>query len=242
MDRIAGHYFRPLFRVGGRTAGAYRCVPVVLASDGGTRVDMAVLSPRADMHVVAARNAALMEDAFIGLADAHRQGNQVRIIVPVNSTSLASREAAAIIVGACKKLDPALRRYVIIEVFHLPSHLGIGSLDEITIPFMPFFNAFMAVPTPDMDDFTVFGNGNYFAVGIDLADRDLPPEEAQKRLMPFWAAAKKSRLEVFVHGIAGEAVKHLAERYEAAGMDGVFFGDDETAMPPRAIAAAAPNG
>jgi len=204
----------------------FRCMPTIEGADGVTLSGKSVLKHDRNIMVTAKENAALLNCAFNDLSDAHERGDQIRLIVPVNSYALASTEASSLIIQEFKKLSPSIRQAVILDVFDFPNPLTLEILDGISILLMPFFDKLMAEPAADMDDFSVFANCNYFGVSMDLEAQNLQGDEAMNRMTKFWGAATKRRLKVIMQGISATDLSEKASRLEVFLQDGPYISGD----------------
>jgi len=229
--------FQPVLRPERGEIDTFSCVPVVLGPNGEVQETRNVLAHRGDIEDTAKRNAAVLREAFRHLTAARDRGEKLRLMVPVNSVSLASTRGATELVATFKELDAALRRAVLVEVFNFPSALTLDMLDEITIPLMTFFDRLAACPDEDMQDFTVFSNCNYFGVSVDLGNKEISEVEVQTRLRLFWAATQKVRLHMFIHGMKQPEFLDIAKKYEVYGVDGAFMGEALEAPRPVTVAA-----
>jgi hypothetical protein len=66
-------------------------------------------------------------------------GNRYRLIVPINSYSLASDESTTLIVKAIKELDSSLYGAVIAEFMDLPASLTLDMLGDMTVTILTVF-------------------------------------------------------------------------------------------------------
>lgn len=229
--------YRPVTLLNQKVTNTFRCLPVADRPGGGTVRGKAALRHLNDVRKTAELNASVLVRAFADLSRANDLGHRFRLIVPVNSYALASGDASTRIVHAVKGLAPELRRTVIVEIFQFPKSMTLDSLDEITIPLLPFFENFMAEPEPGMDDFILFANCNYFGVSLDVEGRGLEGADALDRLTGFWAETVKKRLKLIVQGIADREIAVNARKYDAFAMDGPALGSDSENLEPAEPAA-----
>ncbi len=223
--------FRPVLLLGQEKSNTFRIVPVHHKADGTTETGMATISHDKDPAITAKRNAAVLKDAFKDFAEALQSGHQYRLIAPVNSYSLASGEAATLMVQAFKVLDAGMRKNVIIELFDFTPNLNLPILEDAIVPVFPFFDHITARPNQDMDDFTVFANCNLMAVCMNLGIVDQSVDGAAEPMKKFWASATKRRLKIFFENIESAEALDTAKRYEALGVDGPLISEDiETLM------------
>lgn len=215
--------YRPVLLRGQEAANTYRCYPD--AGDGVTG-KRALLHQGEDTTATARINAAVLSKAFTDLTYAHAEGKRVRLIVPVNAMALAESEAGTVLVAAFKELSQALRKFVVIEVFDFPDAMHIDSLADITIPLLPFFDYYLALPIAGEKDFTVYATTNYFGISIDLENMNGSEEEIAKTLGVADSGAKTRKLKLYVQGIAGDDMRAIVERYDPFAKDGPVFGAD----------------
>ena len=218
--------YRPARILNREKIDMFRCMPVAKKADGTIISGKPALRHERDILVTAKENAAVLKQAFRDLSQALEQGQQLRLIVPVNSYALASTESSSLMVAAFKDLPAEYRPQVIIEVFDFPNPLTLDILDDITIRLMPFFDKLMAEPTPGMEDFTAFVNCNYFGVSFDMEAQALEGDEAIKSMTKFWGEATKRRLKTIVQGVSDAELSDKADRYEVFSQDGLFIADD----------------
>jgi len=221
--------YRPVFLPNQETPNTFRAVPFREDPDGSLRAGKVLLAHKKSIDDTAKRNEALLRAAFKDYIHACEGGFQGRLIAPVNSFALANAEGGARIVGAFKKLDPGLRKNVIIEVFQFPRELSVDLLDQITIPLIAFFDLYIAEPNPELDDFTLFSGLNYLGVSLNLSQPGVE-DDTEKRVTKFWAEATKRKLKVFISGVEDQSVIDQARRYEAFGIDGPALGEDRDAI------------
>lgn len=222
--------YRPVRILNRDKIDMFRCMPVIEKADGKIISGKPALRHGRDIMVTAKQNAIVVKQAFRDLAEAFEQGQQLRLIVPVNSYALASMDSSTLMIAAFKELATDLRQQVIIEVFDFPNPLTLDILDDITIRLMPFFDKLMAEPTPGTDNFEVFVNCNYFGVSFDLEARELNGDEAIKSMTKFWGEATKRRLKAMVQGVSEAGLSEKADRYEIFSQDGPFIAQDNTQL------------
>lgn len=222
--------YRPARILNRETIDMFRCMPVVKKADGTIISGKPALRHGRDIMVTARENAAVLKQAFGDLSQALEKGQQLRLIVPVNSYALASTESSTLMIAAFKDLPTEYRPQVIIDVFDFPNPLTLDILDDITIRLMPFFDKLMAEPTPGMDDFTLFVNCNYFGVSFDLEARELKGDEAIKSMTRFWGEATKRRLKTVLQGVSDAELSDKADRYEIFSQDGLFIAEDNNQL------------
>ncbi len=215
--------YRPVLIRGQETANTFRCYPD--AGDGVTG-KRALLHQGEDTMATARINAAVLSKAFTDLTYAHAEGNRVRLMVPVNAMALAESEASTVLVAAFKELNEPLRKFVVIEVFDFPDDVYIDTLADITVPLLPFFDYYLALPVADERDFTVYATTNYFGISLDLENMDGTKEEIAKTIGIAAAGAEMRKLKLYVQGIAGNDMRVIAERYDPFAKDGTIFGAD----------------
>jgi len=222
--------YRPVLLVNHEATDFYRCLPVRLKNGVETARGKKALRYNNEIIETAEKNARVLSLAFADLTRAHAAGKKVRLIVPINSYAIASGDAATLIVKAIRELDEALRAAVIVEVYEFPKSLTLDMLADMTIPFLPFFDKFLAEPRPEMTDFTMFANSNYFGVSLNLGGRVEKGEDAVAVMTKFWAEATNRRLKVVVQGITEQDVADKATQYEAFALDGSLLGADMESM------------
>lgn len=204
----------------------FRCIPVIKGDDGSITTGKPALRHVRDPMVTAKENAVFVNRAFKDMSLAVSQGHKIRMIVPINSYSLATTESSSLMVQAFKELAPDIRQEVILEIFDFPNPLTLDILDDITIRVMPFFDKLMAEPGSEMDDFLPFANCNYFGVSLDLEARGLVGEQAIDVMTKFWGEATVRRLKTSVQGVQEAEISEKADRYEVFLQDGPFIGQD----------------
>lgn len=221
-------HYRPVKLINREVIDTFRAIPVDEKPDGSMVSGKQLLAHDKDILSTATRNAALLSQSFAELSGAFAAGNRYRLIVPINSYSLASDQGATLIVRAMKELEPSLRSAVIAEFIDLPKSLTLDMLGDMTVPVLPFFDKYLAEPLPisRKDSFTMFANCNYFGVSLNMEAHEESGEQALAQLTEFWAEATKSRLKVVVQGISDQAIMDKAEQYEAFGLDGPVIGAD----------------
>ena len=216
--------YAPTVRSDSDTIGVFRCKPIYRTAEGQDFGIDVVLGHKGDIENTALRNAAVLRIAFKALIRARGQGQEIQLVLPVNSIALASRDGATIIHDVFGELETEFRAGLIVEIFNLPERVSVDSLSEITIPMLPYTDTFLARPHPTMEDFTVFANCNYRGVSYDM---DAAPEDAQDRLdhmTDFWSETTKRRLGLCVHDLDDESVLETVKRWEAMFIDGPVIG------------------
>lgn len=221
--------FRPISLLGQEQITLYRCLPTVQSRNGGIRSGKALLRHTKGTKETAKKNAQILDAALSELTCAHENGESPRLIVPVNTHALVGKDETSSIVSLFRRVDPDIRKSIIVELLDFPKTLTLELLEDSLIPLFPFVDTFIAQPEPGMKDYTVFANCNLFGVSIDFGD--LPSDPSQtKKLTKFWSNATKCRLNLFVQGINSDEIVKEAKRYEALGMDGPIIGSDLGAL------------
>lgn len=210
--------FRPVWRGSQEGLEIMRCLPAAPAKGQ--------LAQNGEAAALAQHTLGMLESAFRALTYAASKRGPFRLMVSISSACLVNGQVAAAIVGLAKKLDPVLRKAVIIELYDFPDNFKLDYLDDATIPLMAFFDNFIAASPLGMKDFTVFTNCNYFAVSLNMGHFGTPME-ASSALEKFCAKAEQARLKVFVHGAIKREIVDLAKSLMVAGIDGPCFGCDQ---------------
>ena len=220
--------YRPVRLINREVIDTFRCVPVVKNPDSTTTVGKHLLTHDKNILLTATRNAALLKNAFAELTKTFAAGKRCRMIVPINSYSVASKEGATLIVKTIRELDKPLCEAVIAELIDLPKSLNLDMLGDMTVPFLPFFDKYLAEPRgmSEAEDFTLYSNCNYFGVSMDLEGLGTD-ESAIARMTQFWAEAVKCRLKVVFQGVGNQAALDKAKQYEAFALDGPVIGADK---------------
>ena len=166
--------FRPVRLANREVIDTFRCIPVTEKPDGTRIADKSLLVHDKDVMGTANKNAEVLSKAFHALQKAFDAGNRYRLIIPINSYSLASDESATLIVKAMKELDSSLCGAVIAEFVDLLGSLTLDILGDMTVPILPFLDKYLAEPRPisNKDDFTMYSNCNYFGVSLNLETCD----------------------------------------------------------------------
>ncbi len=226
--------YRPVLIRGQEAANTYRCYPIA-----GDRIlgKQALLHQGEDATATARINAAVLSKAFTDLTYAHSEGNRVRLMVPVNAMALAESEASTILVATFKELSEPLRKFVVIEVFDFPDDVHIDSLADMTIPLLPFFDYYLALPIAGEKDFTVYATTNYFGISIDLENMNGSEGEMAKTLGIAAASAEMRNLKLYIQGIASDGMRKIVERHDPFAKDGPVFGADISVLGKMAEAA-----
>ncbi|MDH5748053.1 MAG: hypothetical protein OEY85_01960 [Rhodospirillales bacterium] len=216
--------YRPVRLHGQESINTYRCLPV--SEQDASLIGKRTLLNGKNVSAVAERNCSVLREAFADLESAHRKGNGTRLIVPINARALLETETSTQLVLTLKQIDKSLQKAAIPEVFDFPQNLSMGALETITIPLLPFFDYYMAMPSPDTQNLVNFSNINYFGVSLDLEALDCPPEKMNGVITDFWAAATKRKLKLYIQGINDQEIEKIAQRYEVFAMDGPFIMKD----------------
>lgn len=224
--------YRPVKLINREALDTFRCAPGAEKPDGTAAADKRLLGHDKDIVATATKNAKVLSTAFAELTKAFAAGNRCRLIVPINSYSLASMEGATLIVQAMKELDPSLREAVIAEFIDLPNSLNLDMLGDITVPILPFFDKYLAEPRPisNKDNFTMYSNCNYFGVSLNMEGFQESGDAAVNLLTEFWAEATKSRLKVVVQGLSDQALVDKANQYEVFALDGPAVSADRESL------------
>ncbi len=224
--------YRPVKLINREALDTFRCLPVGEKQDGTSFADKRLLGHDKDIVSTATKNAAVLSAAFHELTKAFAAGNRCRMIIPINSYSLASNEGATLIVQAMKELDSSLYAAVITEFFDMPKSLNLDMLGDMTVPILPFFDKYLAEPRPitNKDDFTIYSNCNYFGVSLNMEAYREGGDAAVSLLTEFWAEATKSRLKVVIQGIKDQAIIDKAQQYEVFALDGPLIGEDRETL------------
>ena len=224
-ETVIGALFQPVSLQGQASINTFRVVPSQTTADGTIRLGHKIIPYAGDLVKTAKINAAVLDVAFSELARAAGDGKQLRLIIPVNSYSVVGNEGATLMVTAIKKLPKELRPNIIVELFDFPENVTMNVVEDNIVPLFPFFEYFIALPSREMDDFTIFANCNFMGVSFNLDADDQADELTQKKITKFWAAGTKRRLKLFFEGINDPTVKETAERYEAMGIDGPIISE-----------------
>lgn len=224
--------YRPVKLLNRESLDIFRCVPTQKRADEPLKTGKRLLAHEDDILATASKNAALIERAFRDLTRAFDAGHRYRIIVPINSYSMASGEGATEIVQAVKELDSSLRGAVITEFFDMPRSLNLDMLADMMIPLLPFFDKFLGEPRPLLsdDNLTIYSNCNFFGVSLDLEGSEAAGDEAMAQMTKFWAEATKSRLKVSLQGIRDPAIVDKATQYEIFAIDGPAIAEDRETL------------
>lgn len=216
--------YRPFIGYAGNMIQGFRCLPFFRDREGREFGIETVLGHRGNIENTAERNAAVLSVAFKALARAVGQNQSMRLIVPVNSIGLASRDGATTICRAFDELEDACKSAVIVEVFNLPKRVSVDSLGDITIPMLLYVSKFLAIPHPETEDYTVFANLNYVGLSHSYSNAGKTAKERDKALIQFWSEAARARLKLCVTDIDVIEVVDQVRRYQALAMDGPVIG------------------
>lgn len=224
--------YRPVKLLNREALDTFRCIPAKKPTDGPLKKGKRLLAHDDDVMLTAGKNAALIERAFRDLTKAFDAGHRYRLIVPVNSYSMASGEGATEIVQAVKELEPSLRGAVIAEFFEMPRSLNLDMLADMMIPLLPFFDKYLGEPLPLTGDsnLTIYSNCNFFGVSLDLQDHKAEGDEAMAMMTKFWAEATKSRLKVSLQGVSDPEMVEKAQQYEIFAIDGPAIAEDRETL------------
>lgn len=220
--------YRPVRLLNREQLDTFRCLPAHEGDDGVVRGKKSLLTHDGDVLGTATKNANVLRDAFNQLSKAFATGQRYRMIVPINSYSMASGEGATLIVQAMKELDESIRPAVIAEFIDLPRSINLDMLADMMIPVLPFLDKYIAEPRPlgKDDNFTMFSNCNFFGVSLDMEAAKTGGDEAIALLTKFWAEATNSRLKVVLEGVREQAVTDKAQQYEVFAIDGPAIAED----------------
>lgn len=224
--------YRPVKLINREVLDTFRCLPCTEKEDGTRLADKRLLAHGKDIVATATKNAALISKAFQELTKAFAAGNRLRMIVPINSYSLASGEGATLIVQAIRELDKSLHGAVITEFIDMPASLNLDMLGDMTVPILPFFDKYLAEPRPisNKDNFTIYSNCNYFGVSLNMEALKEGGDAAVSLLTEFWAEATKSRLKVVIQGVRDQGIVDKAQQYEVFAIDGPIIGPDKETL------------
>jgi len=224
--------FRPIRLVNREVIDTFRCIPVTEKSDGTRTADKRLLLHDKDVMGTTVKNAEVLSKAFQALQKAFDAGNRYRMIVPINSYSLATNESTTLIVRAIKELDSSVRGAVIAEFVDFPASLTLDMLGDMTVPVLPFFDKYMAEPPPisNKDGFTMYANCNYFGVSLNMDTCGDGEDAATGLLTKFWAEATKNRLKVVIQGVKDPEIVAKIEQYEIFAFDGPILGEDRDTL------------
>jgi len=224
--------YRPVRLINHEAIDTFRSIPVSEKPKDTRVIDKRLLTHDKDILTTATRNAALLRTAFDELSNAFAAGKRYRLIVPINSYSLASDEGATLIVRAMKELDATLRDAIISEIIDLPRSLTLDMLGDMTVPVLPFFDKYLAEPLPitRKDNFSMFSNCNYFGVSLNIEAFEETGNDALMMLTEFWAEATKSRLKIVIQGVTEQAIIDKAQQYDIFAIDGPAIGADQEGL------------
>lgn len=221
-----GAQFKPVRLFGKEAINTYRVVPSLAAEDGSVKSGKSLVTFQGDPLKVAQRNSAVLEDAFKDFTRAYSDGRRLRLIAPISTYALVGKEGATLMVNAIKLLPGEVRANVIIELYDFPPQMAMNTLEDCMVLLFPFFENYIAQPSADMDDYTVFANCNMMGVSLDMDGQEQTGEAAEKIMKHFWAQGTKRRLKLFFEGLNEAAALETANRYEAMGVDGALIGEN----------------
>ena len=231
--------YRPVWEVERPQTDLFYAKPVLRLENGDEVAGAKPLARRQTVESTAKRQVKYLTQAFEAFLLRHERGDDFRLMVRVNTVAVATSEAASMVTDTFRMLDKDQRKKVVVEITDFPETLSVINMDDITIPFMPFFDHMVARPNPDMTDYTLFANLNYAGVSLDLDDKPMDLKLAGKIFRVFAERAQFRRLPMWIFGLSGLETAKVARISQAAALSGAYM-DMDSMLPGPALSGPQP--
>ena len=224
--------YRPVWSVDRPGTDIYYALPI-MRSDDGTLIDgLNPLDRHPTVEATMLHQVRYLRQAMEALQRTTKLGQNIRMVLRINSVALATKEAAGEVTEELRILSDDERKLIIPEIVEFPKSLSMETMDDITIPLMAFFNSWIARPEKEHADFTPYANLNYGGVTLDLEDKPLDLKLAAKVFQLFGQRASHRRLPTWLLGVANMELAKLARIAGIQVISGAYMGMDDQIPGP----------
>lgn len=222
--------YRPVWEVDRAEVDLFYAKPILRDASGDEIPGARPLARRQTVESTAKRQVKYLRQAFEAFLLRLERGDDFRLMVRVSTVAVATSEAASLVTDTFRMLNKDQRKKVVVEITDFPETLSVVNMDDITIPFMPFFDHLVARPNQGMTDYTMFANLNYAGVSLDLGDKPIDLKLAGKVLRVFAERAEFRRLPMWVLGLPSAEVAKVARIAQASALSGAYM-DMDSLLP-----------
>ena len=224
--------YRPVWEIDHAPVDLFYAKPILRLANGEPAPNIMPLVRLDTVEATMKRQVKYLTQAFEAMALRFERGERFRLMVRVNSVSVATGEAASEVASAFRLLDKEQRKHVVVEVSDFPKNLSLDNMDDITIVLMPFCDTMVARPAQDMTDYTLFANLNYAGVVLDLADKPIDLKLAGQLFKLFASRADARRLPMWMLGLPTSSIAKLGRISKAAALSGAYMEQDSMLPGP----------
>lgn len=215
--------YRPIWEVERTPVDLFYAKPILRDAAGDVLTGLMPLVRLDTVEATMKRQVKYLKQAFEAFVLRFERGDRFRLMVRVNSVSLATQEAASEVTDTFRLLSKDQRKHIVVEVSDFPQNLSLDNMDDITIPLMPFCETLIARPAQNMTDYTLFANLNYAGVCLDLGDKALDLKLAGQLFKLFASRAGFRRLPMWILGLPNQPIAKLARISQAAALSGAYM-------------------
>lgn len=172
--------------------------PILRDANGDEIANAHPLARRDTVEATMQRQVKYLNQAFEALRMRFERGERFRLTVRINSVAIATSECASEVTETFRTLSKEQREHIAVEISDFPKSLSVDTLDDITIPLMPFFDTLLARPEQEQTDYTLYANLNYAGVILDLRDKPIDIKLAGKLFQLFSSRAQVRRLPMWI--------------------------------------------
>lgn len=224
--------YRPIWTVDRPGTDIFYALPIMRGEDGARIKGLNPLDRHPTVEATMLHQVKYLSQAVDALQRSTRLGEPCRMVLRINSVALATKEAAGEVTEQLRVLDKDQRKLIIPEIVEFPKSLSMGTMDDITIPLMAFFDTWIARPEKEHADFTPFANLNYGGVTLDLEDKVLDLKLAGKIFQLFAQRASHRRLPTWLLGVPSLELAKLARIAGMQVISGAYMNMDEDMPGP----------
>ena len=222
--------YRPVWEVDKPSVDLFLAHAIMVDEDHNPIPGEEPLARQDSVEATMARQVKYLTQAFEAMKMRFARGDRFRLMVRVNSVAIATKECAAEITECFRILNKEERDNVAVMITDFPKSLSVETMDDITIPLMPFFDTLVAMPEQEQTDYTLYANLNYAGVMLDLKDKPIDLKLAGKILQLFSSRAEFRRLPMWIIGIPTQEVAKVARIAGAQVLSGAYM-DYDSMLP-----------
>jgi hypothetical protein len=200
-DPILSFGYRPVWDVRAKLLSTYSCVPVRLFPGYGRRYGYAVLDDRTDSYSVARLDLETLKEGLCMLDELQRNRFQIFMAVPVQFETVATTKFRDVFIEIAQRVPGRMRKFLAIELVHLPEGIPQNRLAEIVLSLKPFCSAVLVRAAIKAKPLSLYADIGIHAVGVDVRREPLHEAELISRLNQFVADAERQKLWTYVHGV-----------------------------------------
>jgi hypothetical protein len=193
--------FRPIWFVKHHVVSTFLCIPVRDIGQGSYVSSYSVLHDSNDSSQIFELDILTAQAVNRELVRAHNEGNKALFAIPVHFETLANHNRRTTYFETCRTALKQADNEIIFEVVGLPDGVPDSRVVDILSPLKPLSRSVLARFSIEHRDFMGFHAAGVHGVGIDLFEYAEGEKKLLKDMEKFVAAANKSALKTYVHGV-----------------------------------------